>query len=44
MSEFMRAVLPDSADLVYAEMYDDPSHLAALPEEEALIEIGRAHV
>jgi len=33
----MRAVLPDSADLVYAEMYDDPSHLAALPEEEALI-------
>ena len=37
MSEFMRAVLPDSADLVYAEMYDDPSHLAALPEEEALI-------
>jgi 4'-phosphopantetheinyl transferase EntD len=37
MSEFMRAVLPDSADLVYAEMYDDPSHLAALPEEEVLI-------
>ncbi len=33
----MRAVLPDSADLVYAEMYDDPSHLAALPEEETLI-------
>lgn len=33
----MRAVLPDSADLVYAEMYDDPSHLAALPEEEVLI-------
>lgn len=37
MSEFMRAVLPDSADLVYAEMYDDPPHLAALPEEEPLI-------
>jgi len=33
----MRAVLPDSADLVYAEMYDDPPHLAALPEEEPLI-------
>jgi 4'-phosphopantetheinyl transferase EntD len=37
MSEFMRVVLPDSADLVYAEMYDDPSHLAALPAEEPLI-------
>lgn len=37
MSEFMRAVLPDSADLVYAEMYDDPPHLTALPEEELLI-------
>jgi 4'-phosphopantetheinyl transferase EntD len=37
MSEFMRVVLPDSADLVYAEMYDDPSHLAALPAEESLI-------
>jgi 4'-phosphopantetheinyl transferase EntD len=37
MSEFMRAVLPDVADLVYAEMYDDPPHLAALPEEEPLI-------
>lgn len=33
----MRVVLPDSADLVYAEMYDDPSHLAALPAEEPLI-------
>ena len=37
MSEFMRVVLPDSADLVYAEMYDDPPHLAALPTEEPLI-------
>jgi 4'-phosphopantetheinyl transferase EntD len=37
MSEFMRVVLPESADLVYAEMYDDPSHLAALPAEEPLI-------
>ena len=37
MSEYMRAVLPDIADLVYAEMYDDPPHLAALPEEESLI-------
>jgi 4'-phosphopantetheinyl transferase EntD len=37
MSEFMRAVLPDIADLVYAELYDDPSHLSALPEEEPLI-------
>ncbi len=33
----MRVVLPDSADLVYAEMYDDPSHLSALPAEEPLI-------
>ena len=33
----MRAVLPDSADLVYAELYDDPPHLAPLPEEEPLI-------
>ena len=33
----MRVVLPDSADLVYAEMYDDPPHLAALPAEEPLI-------
>ena len=33
----MRAVLPESTDLVYAEMYDDPPHLAALPEEEPLI-------
>jgi 4'-phosphopantetheinyl transferase EntD len=37
MNEYMRAVLPDIADLVYAEMYDDPPHLAALPEEEPLI-------
>ena len=37
MSEFIRAVLPDIADLVFAELYDDPPHLAALPEEEPLI-------
>jgi len=37
MSEYLRAVLPDIADLVFAEMYDDPPHLAALPEEEPLI-------
>ena len=33
----MREVLPDIADLVSAELYDDPPHLAALPEEEPLI-------
>ena len=33
----MREVLPDIADLVFAELYDDPPHLAALPEEEPLI-------
>lgn len=38
MSELMRAVLPGHADLVYAELYDDPPDLAALPEEEPLIE------
>ena len=38
MSDFMRAVLPDQADLFYAELYDDPPDLAALPEEEPLIE------
>ena len=37
MSELMRAVLPDIADLVYAELYTDPSDLAPLPEEESLI-------
>jgi 4'-phosphopantetheinyl transferase EntD len=37
MSELMRAVLPDLAELVYAEAYDDPPHLAPLPEEEPLI-------
>jgi 4'-phosphopantetheinyl transferase EntD len=37
MSEYLRAVLPDSADLVYAELYDDPADLVPLPEEEALI-------
>jgi 4'-phosphopantetheinyl transferase EntD len=37
MSEFMRAVLPEVSDLVYAELYDDPPDLAPLPEEEPLI-------
>jgi 4'-phosphopantetheinyl transferase EntD len=37
MSELMRAVLPDLAELVYAEAYDDPPDLAPLPEEEPLI-------
>jgi 4'-phosphopantetheinyl transferase EntD len=37
MSELMTAVLPDIADLVYAEAYDDPPDLAPLPEEEPLI-------
>ena len=37
MSELMRAVLPDLADLVYAELYDDPPHLEPLPDEEPLI-------
>jgi len=33
----MKAVLPDIADLVYAEAYADPPDLAPLPEEEPLI-------
>ena len=33
----LRAVLPDIAYLVYAEMYGDPADLAPLPEEEPLI-------
>lgn len=33
----MAAVLPGVADLVYAEAYDDPPDLVALPEEEPLI-------
>lgn len=37
MSDYLRAVLPDIADLVYAELYDDPADLAPLPEEEPLI-------
>ena len=37
MSELMSTVLPDLADLVYAEMYDDPPHLEPLPDEEPLI-------
>ncbi|MCV7177616.1 4'-phosphopantetheinyl transferase PptT [Mycolicibacterium sphagni] len=37
MSELMAAVLPDIADLVYAEAFDDPPGLTPLPEEEPLI-------
>lgn len=37
MSELLRGVLPDSADLVYAELYHDPPELQPLPEEEPLI-------
>ncbi len=37
MSELMRAVLPERADLVSAELYHDPPGLAPLPEEEPLI-------
>jgi 4'-phosphopantetheinyl transferase EntD len=37
MSDYLKAVLPDIADLVYAELYDDPADLVPLPEEEALI-------
>ena len=33
----MRAVLPEIDDLVYAELYEDPPDLIALPEEEPLI-------
>ena len=37
MSDLMPAVLPDSAEVFYAELYDDPPHLVALAEEESLI-------
>ena len=37
MSELMRAVLPDISELVSAELYHDPPHLSALPEEAPLI-------
>lgn len=37
MSDLMRAVLPDLADLVYAELYADPPDLMPLPEEAPLI-------
>lgn len=37
MSELMRAVLPDIADLVSAELYHDPPELVAMPEEQVLI-------
>lgn len=41
MTEFMKAVLPADlagADLRWAELYEDPPDLVALPEEEPLIE------
>jgi len=34
---YLGRVLPGIADLVHAELYDDPADLAPLPEEEALI-------
>ena len=37
MSELMAAVLPNIADLVYSEAFDDPPGLTPLPEEEPLI-------
>jgi 4'-phosphopantetheinyl transferase EntD len=37
MSELIRAVLPDVADLVSAELYHDPPELSPMPEEEPLI-------
>lgn len=37
MSELMRAVLPDIAGLVYAELFHDPPELEPMPEERALI-------
>ncbi len=37
MSDLMRAVLPDVADLVFAEIYHDPPDLSPLPAEEPLI-------
>lgn len=37
MSGLMRAVLPDVAGLVSAELYHDPPELAPMPDEEPLI-------
>lgn len=37
MSDLMRAVLPDVAELVFAELYHDPPDLVPLPAEEPLI-------
>ena len=37
MSELIPAVLPDIADLVYAELFHDPPELQPMPEEKALI-------
>ncbi len=37
MSGSLRAVLPEMADLVYSELYDDPAGISLLPEEEPLI-------
>ncbi len=38
MSGYLSGVLPEIADLVYAELYEDPADLEPLPEEEPLIE------
>ena len=37
MSDIIPGVLPDLADLVYAELFDDPPGLAPLLDEESLI-------
>lgn len=37
MNGLMRAVLPESRDLVFSELYGDPPDLTPLPEEEKLI-------
>jgi 4'-phosphopantetheinyl transferase EntD len=37
VSGSLRAVLPEMADLVYSELYDDPAGISLLPEEEPLI-------
>lgn len=37
MTGLLRAVLPEAPGLVFAELYEDPPDLAALPAEETLI-------
>lgn len=37
MSDLMRAVLPETTELVFAELYHDPPDLVPLPEEEHLV-------